>query len=167
MANCLDILNGWCSVRDWNSTLIALIPKTKALRRVSDYRPISLCNVSYKIITKVIANRLKNVLNNLISETQSAFISGRVISDIIVFGHECIHAMKKKRKGVGGMTTLKLDMSKAYDHVEWVFLEKLMRKMGFEKWWVDLVTDCITTHTFSILINGEAKGNIIPRRGLR
>lgn len=118
VGNCLDILNRKRSIKEWNSTFIALILKVPKPRTVSDYRPTSLCNVSYKIITKVLTNKLKSVLNVIISDSQSAFIPRMVIYDNIVIGHECIYAMKKKRTSLVGLTSLKLDMSKAYDRVE-------------------------------------------------
>lgn len=113
--NCMDILNRRRSIKAWNSTLLALIPKVKKPRKVTDYRPISLCNVSYKIVSKVLANRLKNVLNLIISECQLAFVLERNISDNVVIGHEYLHYMRKKRTRATGYATLKLDMSKTYD----------------------------------------------------
>lgn len=112
--DCPEILNNRRSIKDWNRTNIALILKKKRPRLVSDYRPISLCNVC-KIITKVLANRLMEVLGKIISGCQSAFVPTRNISDNIVIGHECIHFMKNKRTGCEGYAVLKLDMSKAYD----------------------------------------------------
>lgn len=84
--NCLNILNSDGPVQEWNHTNIVLIPKVRQARLVSDFRPISLCNVSYKIVTKVLANRLKVILNEIIDECQSAFISGRSISEKYDFG---------------------------------------------------------------------------------
>lgn len=116
--HCLEILNNGCSLRGLNHTNIALIPKIGQPKVPSDFRPISLCNVSYKIISKVLANRLKLVLNEVIAESQSAFIPGRLISDNLLVGYECIEFIMNKRQGKKGYVAMKLDMSKAYDRVE-------------------------------------------------
>ncbi|XP_074313685.1 uncharacterized protein LOC141648875 [Silene latifolia] len=116
----LRILNDGESPEIINSTRIVLIPKKKAPDKFTDFRPISLCNVLYKLVAKVLANRLKQFLVNLVSENQSAFTPGRLISDNILVAFELFHYMKNARSG-GGHMALKLDMAKAYDRVEWVF----------------------------------------------
>ena len=163
----LSCLNSRSILRSINHTFITLIPKVHNPERVSDFRPISLCNVIYKIISKVIANRLKPLLNSIISETQSAFIADRLITDNILIAFESLHHMKNSCTGKKGFMAMKLDMSKAYDRVEWVFLEKILLKMGFLLAWVALIMECITTVSYSILVNGEPKGLIVPSRGLR
>ena len=115
-----------------NHTFITLIPKKKN-PILSEYRPINLCNILYKIFSKVLANRLKKFLNSIITEHQSAFAKGRLITDNILIAFETLHYMKNYNSGSNGFMALKLDMSKAYDRIEWVFLENLMRKMGFCK----------------------------------
>nr|XP_023894138.1 uncharacterized protein LOC112006071 [Quercus suber] len=150
-----------------NHTFITLIPKTKNPERVSEFRPISLCHVLYKIFSKVLANRLKRVLPHIISEHQSAFIKGRLITDNILVAYETLHYMKNHNSGKSGFMALKLDMSKAYDRVKWSFLKNVMLQMGFDVCWVTLVMECITTVTYSILINGEPMGDIKPSRGIR
>lgn len=101
-----------------NCTNICLIPKKQNASRLTDYRPISLCNVLYKIIAKVMANRLKKVMPTLISETQAAFVEGRLISDNILVAHELLHALNSKNKCSKEFVAIKTDISKAYDRVE-------------------------------------------------
>ena len=134
---------------------------------MTEFRLISLCNVIYKILSKVIANRLKPIINSIISEDQSAFIADRLITDNILIAFKSLHHMKTQCLGKEGYIALKLDMSKAYDRVEWLFLEKILLKMGFQESWVRIIIDYITTVPYSILVNGEHKGLIRPSRGLR
>ncbi|KAK9993595.1 hypothetical protein SO802_023298 [Lithocarpus litseifolius] len=150
-----------------NHTFITLIPKTKNPERVTEFRPICLCNELYKIFSKVLANRLKRVLPHLISEHQSAFLKGRLITDNILVAFETLHYMKNHTSGKNGFMALKLDMSKEYDRVEWSFLREVMKRMGFNEKWVELVMECVSTVTYSLLINGEPVGNIKPSRGIR
>lgn len=134
---------------------------------MSDFQPISLCNVIYKIISKVLANRLKQVLPHIISSTQSAFVSGRLVTDNALVACETLHTMRGQKKGKTGSLALKLDISKAYDRVEWVFLRAIMVKLSFPENWINWVMTCVTTPTFSILINGKPFRHITPSRGLR
>jgi hypothetical protein len=150
-----------------NMTNIVLIPKVSSPSKLTDYRPISLCNVLYKLISKVLANRLKLILPNIISLEQSAFVSGRLISDNVLVAFETLHTMATRLSGKEGYMALKLDMSKAYDRLEWDFLEAMLRKLGFVDRWVNLLMMCVRTVNYSILINGRPYGRIVPSRGLR
>lgn len=134
---------------------------------MADMRPISLCNVVYKIISKVLSNRLKSMLGGLISETQSAFIPGRLITDNIMVSYEVMHFMKRKTKGKEGWMALKLDMSKTYDHVEWSFLRRMLRQMGFEAGPISLIMECVCSAKYQICHAGRRFGNIVPQRGIR
>jgi hypothetical protein len=93
-----------------NATVIALIPKSKNPLSVVDYRPISLCNVIYKLISKVLANRLKVILPYIVSDSQSAFVSGRLITDNIIAAYETLHTMQTRMWGITGYMGIKLDM---------------------------------------------------------
>lgn len=119
-----------------NRTNVALIPKVKTRQYMTQFRPISLCNVLYKIGSKVLANRLKPLLMNIISPLHSAFVPGRLISDNSLVAFEIFHFLKQRRRGNKGFCSLKLDMSKAYDRVEWKFLEGVMFKLGFCDQWM-------------------------------
>lgn len=105
-----------------NDTIITLIPKTKYASKVEHFRPISLCNVSSKLITKVLVRRLKLVLPEVISEFQGAFIPCRLITDNFILAHELGHFIKSGNARKSGYMSLKTGMSKAYDRVEWDFI---------------------------------------------
>ena len=109
-----------------------LIPKVKDPKYVTEFRPISLSNVLYRIFAKVLTNRLQDIMPQLISDHQSAFMSDRLILDNILVAFETLHYMRNHNKGKSGFMALKLDMIKAYDRVEWSYMEKVLIKMAFK-----------------------------------
>ena len=163
----LDIFHSGAMPPKLNMTHVALIPKVKRPTSVTEFRPISLCNVLYKIISKVLANRLKLILPQIIAPTQSAFISGCLISDNVLAAYETLHTMHTGMRGKKGFMAVKLDMSKTYDKVEWGFLEAVMKQMGFGERWIALIMMCVRTVRYSILVNGNPCGIITPSRGIR
>ena len=112
-------------IHAFNITFISLIPKIKNPKKVSDFRPIGLCNVIYKLIAKVMANRLKKFLAQSVPNSQSAFLLGRLIFDNILVAFKTLHYLKRKTTGKLGYMALKLDMSKAYNQVKWGSWRKL------------------------------------------
>ncbi|XP_057249396.1 uncharacterized protein LOC130590838 [Beta vulgaris subsp. vulgaris] len=163
----IDILHGSVIPEYVNNTNIVMIPKIKDPTEVAHYRPISLCNVVYKLVSKAMVIRLKNILPELVSENQSAFVPGRQITDNALIAMELFHSMKYRNKCRRGVIAMKLDMSKAYDRVEWGFLQKLLLTMGFDGRWVNLIMNCVSSVNYSFVINGRVKGAVRPSRGLR
>ena len=114
----------------------------------------------------MLANRLKTILPQIISENLNAFLCERLITDNVLVAFELMYYLEHKREGNEGFVAIKLDMSKAYDRVEWGFIKQVMEKMGFHEKWINLIMHCITTVSYSVLINGVAYGSIIPTKGL-
>ena len=159
----LNILNSNMSMVEINKTnIITLVPKIKNPTKMTDFRLISLCNVVYKLISKVLANRLKVILPQIISENQRTFLFGRLITDNVLVAFELMHYLEHKKEGKEGFVAIKLDMSKAYDRVEWGFIKQVIEKMGFHEKWIKLMMHCITYVSYSILVNGVAYGSITP-----
>lgn len=152
---------------DINATNVVLIPKKKVPTSMANLRPIALCNVSYKLISKVLANRMKPMLNLAISPNQSAFIPRRLITDNIMVSFEVLHYVKQKKLSKEGHMAVKLDMNKAFDHVEWNFMEVMMRKMGFDVRFTKLLLQCMSTVQYKVIHDGRELGPIYPTRGIR
>jgi hypothetical protein len=113
-----------------------LILKKEEPELLKDFRPISLCNVIYEIISKCMVNRLQPLFGDLIADTQSAFIPGRLIMDNALIAFECLHALKHGSKKSKEFDVYKLDLTKAYDRVDWSFLEGVLKHLGFHCKWV-------------------------------
>jgi len=142
-----------------NNTLIALIPKVDSPQRLNDFRPILLVGSMYKILAKVLANRLRSVIDSVVSDTQSAFIKGRQILDGILIANEIVDEAHR--------CNFKVDFEKAYDSTDWGYLDEVMGKMGFPTLWRKWIKECIGTATASVLVNGSPTDEFSLGRGLR
>ncbi|XP_019184779.1 PREDICTED: uncharacterized protein LOC109179736 [Ipomoea nil] len=163
----LNCLNNQIFPADLNNTDVVLIPKKKSPEVVADFRPIALSNVIYRIMAKMITQRMKPLMENIISNSQSAFIPDRLITDNILVAAEVGHYLNRKQCGAVGWGALKLDMAKAYDRMEWPFLRGMLIALGFDDRWIDLIMLCVTTVSYNFMINGSRSTPITPTRGLR
>lgn len=162
-----EALNSGIIPPELNHPFITLISKKKIPEFVAKFGPISLRNILYKLVAKVLANRLKSILPSTISPTQCAFVLRRLIFDNVLVAYEIMYFLHHKRKGKERFMFLKLDISKAYHRVEWSFLEQVMTKMGFGVEWILKIMGCVTSVAFAILINSEPSNTIRPSWGLR
>ncbi|XP_026419678.1 uncharacterized protein LOC113315627 [Papaver somniferum] len=149
-----------------NDNYISLIPKIENPITPVDFRPISLINGLYKFISKILAMRLKTVLDEIIAPNQSAFIPKRQIVDNIVIAHEMLHTMNTS-KSKKGFLALKLDLSKSFDKMEWNFIVKIFKNFGFSDKWCSMIYECISTVKSTVLLNGIPGISFHPSRGLR
>ncbi|CAH9135062.1 unnamed protein product [Cuscuta epithymum] len=152
-------------LRQVNHTVVALIPKTKHSPTVSDFRPISCTNVTYKIITKILASRLGPCLSSIINPAQGAFVDGRLMYDNIFLAQELVRGYARKRASPRCM--IKIDLRKACDTVSWGFLDRVLRQIGLPDMFVNWIMECVSTSSFSISINGVLHGWFEGKRGLR
>jgi hypothetical protein len=147
-----------------NFGILVLLPKVKGANQIKHYRPICLLNVIYKIITKVLTLRLNLVINKVINEAQTAFIPGRFILDGVLVVHEILHELRMKKKmGI----VLKLDFKKAYDKVNWKFLEDVLRRNFFDEKWIDWMLRAVQGGKVAVNLNGELGNYFRSFKGLR
>ncbi|KAA3486170.1 reverse transcriptase [Gossypium australe] len=149
-----------------NTTLIVLIPKKDHPEDFSQFRPISLCSVLYKLVMKVIANRFKVVFPNFISPEQAGFIAGRNISDNVIIAQEVIHSMRSRKAGKNWMA-IKLDLEKAYDRISWDFIHVSLVTAGIPEGLRKVIMNAISSSTMQILWNGAPSRSFKPVRGIR
>jgi hypothetical protein len=149
-----------------NQTFIVLIPKKFQPIIPQDFRPISLSNVIYKIIAKSLADRLKPYLPDFIDKAQAAFIKNRHISSNIIITQEIIHSFHLKSWNQHAFL-LKIDLAKAFDRLQWNFIKGALQRLGLHPHFINLINACISSTSFSILVNGEPTAYFRPQRGIR
>ena len=147
-----------------NSTFLALIPKKDKPRTFADFRPISLCNLLYKLIAKIIAGRLKPFLDLGISREQFVFLKDRQISEPIGIVQEVLHSIKTKNLCA---FILKLDLTKAFDRVDWSYVRLILIQIGIPLLTVNWIMACITSVNFAVLVNGTPSPFFTASRGIR
>lgn len=161
-----NFYNTACIPPEINRTHITLIPKVNAPQTIKDYRPISLCNVIYKVIAKSLADRIKAHLPHIIHPSQTAFIQGRHIATSIIIAQEIIHSFNLKSWKHKAFL-LKVDLAKAFDRIEWHFIISALKRQGFSDKFVTLVYSCISSTSMAVNINGSLTDYFIPQRGIR
>ncbi|GKE04119.1 hypothetical protein Tco_1396137, partial [Tanacetum coccineum] len=160
-----DFFSNGKLLQEINHTILSFLPKISTPTRVNDYRLISCCNVIYKCISKIITNRIKDGLDDIVSDNQSAFVPGRYISDNILLTQELMHNYHLNRGPP--RCAFKIDIQKAYDTVNWKFLEDILVAFGFHSKMVKWIMAWVTNTSFSININGNLYGYFKGKRGLR
>ena len=152
------------SLRHLNITWVSLIPKVESPTAIEDFRPISMVGSLYKIIAKLLASRLKEVIAPLIDESHSAYVRNRQILDGVLIANESIRWLKKNR--IPG-TLIKLDFQTAYDSVNWAFLRKIMQELGFGRKWISWIMECVSSASMFVLLNGSPLRPFKLEKGLR
>jgi hypothetical protein len=149
-----------------NKTFITLIPKISQPTTPKDFRPISLCDVIYKIVSKSLANCLKHHLPSYINQAQSAFVAHRHISYNVIITQEIIHSFNLK-SWKNHAFILKIDLAKAFDRLEWHFISNDLCRLGLNDNFINLIYACISSPEFAVLVNDEPSQHFTPQRGLR
>ncbi|XP_021848076.2 uncharacterized protein [Spinacia oleracea] len=152
-------------LKEINVASITLVPKVSVPATVGDFRPIACCSVIYKCISKLLCRKLNDVLPDIISPNQGAFVPGRSILHIVLVCQDLVKMYRSSQKAKCSL--LKLGLRKAYDIVEWEFIREVMTDLGFPTHFISLIMTCLTTTQYSILINGAPTSLIQPKRGLR
>ncbi|KAM2666646.1 hypothetical protein EV2_018455 [Malus domestica] len=149
------------------STLITFIPKVDGLQDISQFRPISLCSTLYKVVTKILVNRLRPIMKSIINPNQVSFIPGRHITDNIIIAQEVLHTFSITR-GARGYMAWKIDLSKAYDRLRCDFIREVLVEVGIDDLTVKLIImDCVSKVDYKIVVNGECSTSFRPERGVR
>ena len=151
-------------VKSLNASFLVMVPKGNTVEDLKDPRPISVVGSLYKILTKVLANRIKRVLGLIISQPHNAFVQGRQILNAVLIANEVVDSILRRKEK---LILCKLDIEKVYDHIRWDFLLQILERMGFGLKWISWIKWCISTASFSVLFNGSPTGFFRSSRGLR
>ncbi|WJX47132.1 hypothetical protein P8452_33857 [Trifolium repens] len=166
---CNFVKNVWLNpstIAEVNQTDICLIPKVSHPTHIQQFRPISLCNTIYKIVSKVIVGRLKESIANLVSPFQTGFVPGRNIHENIVVAKEMAHTMHHM-KGRKGVFAIKVDLAKAYDKLSWEFIWRVLTEINLPDVIVNIIMHGVTSITTNVKWNGTRSEYFKPQRGIR
>jgi hypothetical protein len=155
---------GWI-LPGFNSNIIALLPKTPSASSVDQYRPIAMANFKFKIISKIIADRLASIMPSIVSEEKKGFIHDRNIKDCLCIASEAVNLLHNK--SFGGNLALKIDITKAFDTLDWNFLLKVLKTFGFNEVFCNWIHVILHSAYLSISINGKSHGYFNCFRGVR
>ena len=150
---------GWL-LKQLNHTFITLIPKRHRACNFNQFRHISLCNFYYKVISKILVNRLRPLLAKIIDPAQSAFVPNRWIAKNVALAQEVVHSFRKTKKK-NGYVGFKLDFHKAYDRLEWNFIITVLRTLGFDQAVINLIHQCISTVSFTLFFKWQQKHHLL------
>ena len=164
LAMFVDFQNENLPLHSLNFGIITLLSKKTEATKIQQYRQICLLNVSFKIFTNVSCNRLSRIANNIIRPTQSAFMPNRYILEGVVILHETLHELQRnKANGV----ILKIDFEKAYDKVNWKFLQQTLRMKGFPDKWCKWIETFVSRGSVGIKVNDDVGKFFQTKKGLR
>lgn len=152
-------------LKQWNTANLVLIPKIPNAAHPSEFRPISCLNTIYKVIAKLLASRLKEILPLMISKSQSAFLPGRLLAENVLLATDLVNGYNSHTISPRGM--LKVDLRKAFDSVRWDFILASLRALGIPDGYINLISQCLTTASFSVSVNGTTGGFFKNTRGIR
>ena len=161
---CSFFTTGWL-LPNFNTNILVLIPKTSNADSVDQYRPIAIANFKFKIISKILADRLATIMPSITSVQQRGFIKGRSITDCICLTSEAIIVLHKK--SFGGNLALKVDIAKAFDTLDWNFLIEVLEAFGFNEMFCKWIKAILSSAKISIAINGKLHGFLSCTRGVR
>lgn len=154
-----------CMRKPLNCTIITLIPKVENPTRANQFRPIACCNTLYKLVSKILMLRLKNVIGHIVDPAQAGFIPGRRLIENVLLATELV-----KGYGRGHMTPrcmIKIDLKKAFNSIEWPFLRSMLLNTGLPEVFVSWIMACVTSVSYSLVINGKPDAPFTTKKGLR
>ena len=161
----LEFFSSGKLLKQWNATNLVLIPKIPNASKMTDFRLISCLNTVYKVISKLLAGRLKDILSTCINHAQSAFLPGRLLLENVLLATEIIQGYH--RKDIRPSAMLKVDLRKAFDSIRWDFVIATLRAINLPEKFIGWIQECITTASFSISVNGQTGGFFRSSKGLR